>query len=96
MKSHRIRVKVEIVESEEEARPGAGPQAVGDGEFELIISEAVASSIDDCEEALLRANYPALRDALSKHLAELSKKRRGEQGQEKSVPTGQPIGWTEK
>jgi hypothetical protein len=83
MKSHRIRVKVEIVECEEEARPEARPQQLGDGEFELLISEAVASSIDDCEQALLQANYPALRDALSKHLAEVSKKRRAEPAPEK-------------
>jgi len=83
MKSHRIRVKVEIVECEAKVQPEAGPQQLGDGEFELLISEAVASSIDDCEQALLQTNYPALRDALSKHLAEISKKRRAQQAQEK-------------
>lgn len=76
MKRHRIRVKVEIVECEEENQPISGePEQIGDGEFELLISEAVAGSIDDCEQALLQANYPALRAALSKHLAEFSKKK---------------------
>jgi len=83
MKSHRIRVKVEIVECEEDLPSGERPQQRGDGEFELLISEAVAGSIDACEQALLQANYPALRDALSKHLGEFSKKRPGEQ-----VPAG--------
>ena len=76
MKSHRIRVKVEIVECEAEPTSERQPEQIGDGEFELVISEAVAGSIDDCEEALLRTNYPALRDALSQHLSEWSKKRR--------------------
>jgi hypothetical protein len=74
---------VEIVECEEKLPREEDPQRLGDGEFELLISGAVASSIDDCEQALLRANYPALRDALSKHLAEVSKKRRAEPVPEK-------------
>lgn len=74
-KSHRIRVKVEIVECEGVAPDKSEPHRLGDGEFELLIDEAVAGSIDDCEQALLATNYPALRDALSKHLAEWSKKR---------------------
>jgi hypothetical protein len=70
VKTHRIRVKVEIVECEEESDDSQQPQRVGDGEFELLIDDEVAGSIDDCEQALLATNYPALRDALSKHLAE--------------------------
>lgn len=74
MKSHRIRVKVEIVECEEN-QPSGELQQLGDGDFELIISDAVAGSIDDCEQAVLATNYPAIRDALSKHLTEYSKKK---------------------
>ena len=83
MKTHRIRVKVEIVECEEESTNNERPQRIGDGEFELLIDEEVAGSIDDCEQALLATNYPALRDALSKHLAEWSKKRQAEEALEK-------------
>ncbi|MCI0419521.1 MAG: hypothetical protein L0312_09915 [Acidobacteria bacterium] len=83
MKSHRIRVKVEIVECEEDQPISKQPERLGDGEFELLISEAVAGSIDDCEQALLQANYPALRDALSQHLAEFSKKKLSEQAPDK-------------
>ena len=83
MKNHRIRIKVEIAECEEDVAKEGCPQWLGDGEFELRVSGAVASSIDDCEEALLKTNYPALRDALSKHLAEVSKKRRWAKGEEK-------------
>lgn len=72
MKSYKIKVKVEIVENDQEA--------VGDltqteaGQFELVISEEQAISIDQCEQALLRTNYAALRAALAQHLTELSKK----------------------
>jgi hypothetical protein len=49
----------------------------------LLIDDEVAGSIDDCEQALLTTNYPALRDALSKHLASWSKKRQAEEDPEK-------------
>lgn len=83
MKSHRIRIKVEIEECEEKRLGGDQPLQLGDGEFELLISDAVAGSIDDCEQAVLATNYPAIRDALSKHLAEYSKKKLAEQAREK-------------
>jgi hypothetical protein len=83
VKTHRIRVKVEIVECEEESNNNTQPQQVGDGEFELLIDDEVAGSIDNCEQALLATNYPALRDALSKHLAEWSKKRQAKEAPEK-------------
>jgi hypothetical protein len=82
VKTHRIRVKVEIIECEEE-QTNEQPQQIGDGEFELLIDDEVAGSIDDCEQALLTTNYPALRDALSKHLASWSKKRQAEEDPEK-------------
>jgi hypothetical protein len=82
-KSHRIKVKVEIVECEGVGPDEAKPERLGDGEFELLIDESIAGSIDDCEQALLLTNYPALRDALSKHLAEWSKKRLLEEAPEK-------------
>lgn len=71
-KNYKIRVKVEIVESEQE--PTEKQIETGDGQFELVISEAQALSIDDCEQALLRTNYPAIRAALANHLSEMSKK----------------------
>jgi hypothetical protein len=73
--SHRIRIKVEIIECDGVAPELATPQRLGAGEFELNIDEAVAGSIDECEQALLATNYPALRDALSQHLGAWSKKR---------------------
>jgi hypothetical protein len=37
------------------------------------VSGATGQSIDACEQALLGLNYPALREALSRHLSEVSR-----------------------
>lgn len=73
MSNYKIRVHVEIVECD--APVQKEPVQVPDGAFELNISSKQAESIDDCEQALLQANYPAIRDALAKHLAQVSKKK---------------------
>lgn len=80
MKNHKIRIRVEIVECEEENNGKA--EKVNDGEFEMIVTGQQAVSIDDIEQAVLATNYPAIRDALSKHLSEISKKKAKEQGKE--------------
>ena len=72
-KNYKIRVKVEIVESDEETTEGQVETEAG--QFEVVINEAQALSIDDCEQALLRTNYPAIRAALAQHLSEISKKK---------------------
>jgi hypothetical protein len=72
-KNYQIKVKVEIVESDQEVE--AELVQTEDGQFELVISGEQAISIDDCEQALLRTNYPAIRAAIAKHLTELSKKK---------------------
>ena len=71
-KNYKIKVKVEIVESDQEA--AVDLSQTEDGEFELVISAEQAVSIDECEQALLRTNYPAIRAAIANHLTELSKK----------------------
>ena len=71
-KNYKIKVKVEIVESEQEAEVDL--IQTEDGQFELVITQEQAVSIDECEQALLRTNYPAIRAAIAKHLTELSKK----------------------
>lgn len=71
-KNYKIKVKVEIVESDQEAEVDL--IQTEDGQFELVISEEQAINIDECEQALLGTNYPAIRAALAKHLTELSKK----------------------
>lgn len=72
MGNYEIKINIEIVESEESITNGPN-KTEGDG-FKFTISEADAINIDKCENALLKVNYEALREALSKHLEELSKK----------------------
>jgi len=72
-KNYKVKVNVEIVESDQEVAVDLIQTEAG--QFELVISEEQALSIDECEQALLRTNYPAIRAALAKHLTELSKKK---------------------
>jgi hypothetical protein len=71
--NYKIKVHIEIVASEDAVQDA--PQEIGAGQFELVMTEAQALNIDDCEEALLHTNYPALRTALAQHLTALSKKK---------------------
>jgi len=73
MKRYRIRVEVKIEESDEVVDTNPVEQA--DGSFRLVLPEETASSIDDCEQALLRTNFAAVRQAISAHLSILSKKK---------------------
>lgn len=73
MGNYKIVVKVDIEECLEPA--GSELERKGDGMFEMKISEGDAISIDRCEKALLQTNYEAVRDAISRHLSEVSKKK---------------------
>lgn len=73
MSRYRIRVEVKIEESDDTVAQNPVEQA--DGSFRVVIPEATASSIDECEQALLRTNYVAVRQALADHLSDLSKKK---------------------
>jgi len=73
MAKYQIEVKVTIKECSEESSPNINKQE--DGSFNMVIDEVDAISIDKCEQAVLMANYPAIREAISRHLSELSKKK---------------------
>ena len=75
MGKFKIRVKVEIVESDQPNENEHGPQEQNDGSFTMIIDEKDAVSIDQSEKALLETAYPTIRSALSKHLEKVSKKK---------------------
>ena len=75
MGKFQIKVKVEIVESEQQNKNGHGPQEQDDGSFTMIIDQNDAESIDNSEKALLETAYPTIRNALSKHLENISKKK---------------------
>ena len=74
MGNYKIKVNIEIVESDEAI--SSGPEEIETGVFEFNISPEAATSIDACEQALLSTNYPALRSALAHHLETLSQKKR--------------------
>lgn len=74
MANYEIVVKIEIKASEKNASEKLEVQE--DGSYQMVVKEGIASSIDDCEQAVLNVNYPAIREALSKHLSNVSKKKR--------------------
>lgn len=73
MSNYKIKVNIEIVACRDPVQ--VCPVKVDKGCFEFNISDARACSIDECEQALLETNYPALREALANHLTAMSKKR---------------------
>ena len=75
MGKFKIKVKVEIVESEQQNDENERVlQEQDDGSFTMIIDQKDAESIDNSEKALLETAYPTIRNALSKHLENISKK----------------------
>ena len=79
MDAYKIRINVEILPTAE--CPNATPVLRDDGYVELVIPESEASSIDRCERHLLDTTHPVIRDALSRHLSALSKKKPSSRGQ---------------
>ena len=94
MPNYEIKIQVEISPTDQDVISGATPS--GDGSFRIVMSRDSAQSIDQCEQALLAVNYPAIREALSCHLSEMSKEEaaRGRIGVLKKTPI--PIRSTEK
>ena len=56
----------------------------------MTISEQDAISIDKCESSILRTAYPTIRDAISKHLTEISKKSRKKNSEEEVIANPHP------
>jgi len=71
MPNYEIKIQVDISATEQDVTPDVTPGA--DGSFRLILSREAGQSIDQCEQALLAVNYPAIREALARHLSEVSK-----------------------
>lgn len=81
MGKYKIRVKVELVECDE--AEVSGVQKEDEGDFSMTIDEKDAISIDSCEKSVLLAAYPTIRDAVSKHLSDISKKKHTKKGRQK-------------
>jgi hypothetical protein len=76
-RTYRVRTQIvveEVVEGEA-AGESSEVRSLGDGSFEMLLSDADATSIDRSELAILRTSWPAMRDALSRHLSAISKKK---------------------
>lgn len=75
-RAYRIRTQIVIEEVDgEDARRTDEVLQGADGSFEMMLSDADATSIDKSEQAILRTCWPAMRDALSQHLTVVSKKK---------------------
>lgn len=75
MPNYEIKIQVDITATEQDVTPGAIPSA--DGSFRIVIGGESGQSIDQCERALLAVNYPAIREALSRHLSEVCREQAG-------------------
>jgi len=73
MAKFRIKVHVEFVECNDPINQE--PTKNNDGSFSMTISEQDAISIDMCEKSVLQTAYPTIREAVSSHLSEVSKKK---------------------
>ncbi len=73
MSKFKIKVSVEFVECDETENHEVSKN--NDGSFSMIISEQDAISIDMCERSVLQTAYPTIREAVSNHLSQISKKK---------------------
>ena len=71
MSNYKIIIKIDIQQTSTPTSNGLIKS--DDGSFRIVLPQEAAQSIDTCEKALLTANYPALREALSNHLSAISK-----------------------
>lgn len=75
-RAYRVRTQIVVEEIDVDDAPADGAaRRVGDGEFEMLLTEADACSIDKSEQAVLGTCWPAMRDALAQHLSTVSKKK---------------------
>jgi hypothetical protein len=73
MSKFEITVSVNICESDEKKEHG--PKIQQNGAFSMTINEKDAVSIDNCEKAVLETLNPAIRESVSRHLSDVSKKK---------------------
>ncbi|MGK5093962.1 hypothetical protein WDW89_18360 [Deltaproteobacteria bacterium TL4] len=71
MSNYEIKIQIAIQKTDSEKTNGVA--SLEEKGFRIVISQESAQSIDESEKTLLSANYPALRQALSEHLSEMSR-----------------------
>ncbi len=72
MSKYKINVTVNLVECDAETDDTL--MELEDGSYQLTINENAGESKDDCEAAVLKTAFPAIRKALARHLESVSKK----------------------
>ena len=72
MSDYEMIIKIEIQKTK--SKPSDSINKCDDGSFRIVLPKKSAQSIDLCEKALLQTSFPAIREALSQHLSEISKK----------------------
>ena len=73
MKNTKIKIKIDFEDTD--STTSSLPLMLDDGTFEIVFSQDVENIIDRSEQALLEANYPAIRNAISQYLSEYTKKK---------------------
>jgi len=75
MRNIRVRVSVDMTETQDPVTIGNDPERMGDGSFSMIIDHEAEFDISRLESAMLLTTYPALRTVKSEHLGAASKKK---------------------
>lgn len=94
MPNYEIKIQVDISPTEQDVTPEV--RLSEDGSFRIVMSRDSGQSIDQCEQALLAVHYPAIRDALARHLSEVSKEKAAAYGVGVSKKTPMPTRSMEK
>ena len=85
MSNYEIQIQINMRPPDDDVTLEAHQGA--DGHCRIVVSGATAQRIDACEQALLAVHYPALREALSRHLSEVSRQEASHGvGQVKKTP----------
>ena len=82
----KFRIKVEIIETEEDVSPEREAERQGVGNFSLVLPESDELNLSALDRAALDVSYPALRDAVKTHVEAAIKKT------VRAAPAGTPTG----
>ena len=75
MRNIKVNISVDFSETDDVITESGAAEQMNDGSFRLVFDHKDEFNIDRLENAALNTCYPALREALSKHLTEVSKKK---------------------
>ncbi len=75
MRNIKVRILVDMIETEDPVTSGNDPERMEDGSFSIILGHEAEFDISRLEHAMLQTTYPALRTAISEHLGAASKKK---------------------